>query len=80
MMVGLSVSYSLLLVNFANRLLAEGVAFEEAILRAATIRLRPILMTSAAAILASSPWRYTPGRLICRSRGPSSVACRYRWR
>jgi multidrug efflux pump subunit AcrB len=55
MMVGLSVSYSLLLVNFANQLLAKGLAFEEAILSAATIRLRPILMTSAAAILGLVP-------------------------
>jgi len=55
MMVGLSVSYSLLLVNFANQLLAEGMAFEEAIVSAATIRLRPILMTSLAAILGLVP-------------------------
>ncbi len=55
MMVGLSVSYSLLLVNFANQLLAEGMILEEAILHAATIRLRPILMTSLAAILGLVP-------------------------
>ncbi len=55
MMVGLSVSYSLLLVNFANQLLAEGMAFEEAIVSAATIRLRPIIMTSLAAILGLVP-------------------------
>jgi multidrug efflux pump subunit AcrB len=55
MMVGLSVSYSLLLVNFANQLLVEGLAFEEAIIRAATIRLRPILMTSLAVILGLIP-------------------------
>ncbi|MBA3493606.1 MAG: efflux RND transporter permease subunit [Gammaproteobacteria bacterium] len=55
MMVGLSVSYSLLLVNFANQLLAEGMAFEEAIVSAATIRLRPIIMTSLAAILGLLP-------------------------
>jgi multidrug efflux pump subunit AcrB len=55
MMVGLSVSYSLLLVNFANQLLGEGIALEEAVVSAATIRLRPILMTSLAAILGLVP-------------------------
>ncbi len=55
MMVGISVSYSVLLVDFANRLRAEGKSVREAITTAARIRLRPILMTSIAAILGLLP-------------------------
>jgi CzcA family heavy metal efflux pump len=49
-MVGIAVSNSVLLVEFANRLRAEGVPAAEAVVRASAIRLRPILMTSIAAI------------------------------
>jgi len=55
MMVGISVSYSVLLVDFANRLRLEGKSVREAITAAARIRLRPILMTSIAAILGLLP-------------------------
>ncbi len=55
MMVGLVVSYSILLVDFANRRFSEGVPLHEAICDAARVRLRPILMTSLAAVLALMP-------------------------
>ena len=55
MMVGISVSYSVLLVDFANRLRLEGKSVREAITTAARIRLRPIVMTSIAAILGLLP-------------------------
>jgi multidrug efflux pump subunit AcrB len=54
-MVGIAVSNSVLLVEFANRLLAEGAPPEEAALRAAEIRFRPIVMTSLAAVLGLVP-------------------------
>ncbi len=54
-MVGIAVSNSVLLVEFANRLRAEGVPVEEAAVRASGIRLRPILMTSIAAIVGLFP-------------------------
>jgi multidrug efflux pump subunit AcrB len=54
-MVGIAVSNSVLLVEFANRLRAEGLPAEEAAVRASTIRLRPILMTSIAAIVGLLP-------------------------
>ncbi|MFQ5664864.1 MAG: efflux RND transporter permease subunit [Candidatus Binatia bacterium] len=54
-MVGIAVSNSVLLVEFANRLRARGQPLEEAIVAAARIRLRPILMTSLAAVLALTP-------------------------
>jgi multidrug efflux pump subunit AcrB len=54
-MVGIAVSNSVLLVEFANRLRAEGMPVEEAVVRASGIRLRPILMTSIAAIVGLLP-------------------------
>jgi multidrug efflux pump subunit AcrB len=55
MMSGLVVAYSILLVDFANRRVAAGESVHEAILNAARVRLRPILMTSLAAVLALLP-------------------------
>ncbi len=55
MMVGVVVAFSLLMVDFANRLRGEGVEVERAILEAAKLRLRPILMTSLAATLGLVP-------------------------
>lgn len=54
-MVGIAVSNSVLLVEFANRLRAEGLSVAEAAVRAGAIRLRPILMTSIAAIVGLLP-------------------------
>lgn len=54
-MVGIAVSNSVLLVEFANRLRAEGMPTVEAAVRASAIRLRPVLMTSIAAIVGLLP-------------------------
>ena len=55
MMVGIVVEYSIVLVDFANRRLAEGMSVREAILDAAVVRARPILMTSLTTWLALLP-------------------------
>jgi len=55
MMVGLVVAYSVLMVDFANRRLAQGFSVYEAISNAAQVRIRPILMTSLTTILALTP-------------------------
>lgn len=55
MMVGMVVEYSILLVDFANKLQERGVVKEDAILQAAAIRLKPILMTSLTTIFALLP-------------------------
>jgi multidrug efflux pump subunit AcrB len=55
MMVGISVSNSVLLVEFANRQRAAGMATMEAVVSAARIRLRPILMTTVATIACLLP-------------------------
>jgi CzcA family heavy metal efflux pump len=54
-MVGIAVSNSVLLVEFANRLREHGAELDEAIVEASTIRLRPIIMTSLAAVLGLLP-------------------------
>src|SRR5258708_1457090 len=54
-MVGIAVSNSILLVEFANRELEQGQKPDDAIVRAAGIRLRPILMTSLATLLGLAP-------------------------
>jgi CzcA family heavy metal efflux pump len=62
-MVGIAVSNSILIVDFANRLrLEEGLPVDDALVEACRIRLRPILMTSLAAILALLPMAIGFGR------------------
>jgi multidrug efflux pump subunit AcrB len=68
MMVGIVVSFSVLLVEFANRLRQEGQSAEEAIRAAARIRLRPILMTSLAAMLGLIPMAIAGGANIPLAR------------
>ena len=55
MMVGIVVEYSIVLVDFANKRLSEGLSIREAILDAARVRMRPILMTSLTTWLALLP-------------------------
>jgi HAE1 family hydrophobic/amphiphilic exporter-1 len=55
MLVGLSSKNAILIVEFAEQLRLRGVPLVEAAVQAATIRLRPILMTSLAFILGVVP-------------------------
>ena len=55
MMIGVVVNNSILLVEFANQLLAEGLLPREAAVKAAEIRLRPILMTSLTLVASMAP-------------------------
>lgn len=55
MLVGLITKHGILLVDFANKLRAEGRSVQEAVLEAASLRLRPILMTTAAMVLGALP-------------------------
>jgi multidrug efflux pump subunit AcrB len=55
MMVGISVSNSVLLVEFANRQLETGITPLEAVVNAARVRMRPILMTTLATIAGLLP-------------------------
>ena len=55
MLVGLSSKNAILIVEFAEQLRQRGVPLVDAALQSATIRLRPILMTSLAFILGVVP-------------------------
>jgi multidrug efflux pump subunit AcrB len=61
-MVGIVVANSVLLVDFANRLLAQGMTVAEAVTTAAGIRLRPILMTFLATFLDLLPMAIGMGK------------------
>src|SRR6202022_876337 len=55
MMVGIVVSNSILIVEFARHLHKDGKPFKEAVSIASRLRLRPILMTSLATVLGLIP-------------------------
>jgi multidrug efflux pump len=54
-LVGLIAKHGILIVEFANKLQDEGKSKREAVEEATSIRLRPILMTTAATVLAMIP-------------------------
>jgi HAE1 family hydrophobic/amphiphilic exporter-1 len=55
LLIAVSGKNSILLVDFANRLIAQGKSRSEALIEAGKIRLRPILMTSFALIFGAFP-------------------------
>jgi multidrug efflux pump subunit AcrB len=55
MMVGIVVSNSILIVEFTNRLRAEGRPLKRAVALACRVRLRPVLMTSLATLIGLLP-------------------------
>ncbi|MDH7453312.1 efflux RND transporter permease subunit [Luteimonas composti] len=55
MLVGLAAKNGILIVEFANQLRDEGMGVREAIAEASAVRLRPILMTSAATVMGAVP-------------------------
>ncbi|MEK6570414.1 MAG: efflux RND transporter permease subunit, partial [Bacteroidota bacterium] len=55
MLIGLVTKNAILIVEFSNQLRARGQPVFEAVIQAATIRLRPILMTSFSTILGILP-------------------------
>jgi multidrug efflux pump len=54
-LVGLITKHGILIVEFANQLRETGKALTESVVEAAVLRLRPILMTTAAMVLGSVP-------------------------
>ena len=61
MLIGLAAKNSILIVEFAEHLRAEGMSIVDAAVEAARIRLRPILMTSFAFILGVLPLAFATG-------------------
>jgi multidrug efflux pump len=60
-LVGLITKHGILIVEFANQLREQGRAVREAVVEAAALRLRPILMTTGAMVLGAVPLAMATG-------------------
>ena len=60
-LIGLITKHGILIVDFANKLQQEGVERTAAIIEASRLRLRPILMTTAAMVLGAIPLAIATG-------------------
>ena len=61
MLIGLITKHGILIVEFANQLRDRGMQAAEAVAEAATLRLRPILMTTGAMVLGAVPLALATG-------------------
>ena len=61
MLVGLSAKNGILIVEFANQLRDQGYAFRDALIEAADVRLRPIIMTGITTAAGSVPLLISTG-------------------
>ncbi len=69
MLIGLVTKNGILIVEFANQLREKGMEINEAVIEAAAMRFRPILMTTFATVLGASPIAFALG-----SAGKSRMA------
>ncbi|HEX4857539.1 MAG TPA: efflux RND transporter permease subunit [Usitatibacteraceae bacterium] len=60
-LVGLITKHGILIVEFANQLQEQGRTVKEAVIEAAQLRLRPILMTTGATVLGAAPLAFAAG-------------------
>lgn len=60
-LVGLISKHGILIVEFANQLRGQGMAKRDAVLQSASLRLRPILMTTGAMVLGAVPLAFATG-------------------
>jgi multidrug efflux pump len=65
-LIGLITKNGILIIEFTNQLLEQGRSLQAAVVEAATIRLRPILMTTMATILGAIP--------LALAHGPGSAS------
>jgi len=61
MLIGLITKHGILIVEFANQLRTKGMNAAAAVIEAATLRLRPILMTTGAMVLGALPLALAKG-------------------
>jgi multidrug efflux pump len=60
-LVGLITKHGILIVEFANQLQEQGKSVRDAVIEAAVLRLRPILMTTGATVLGALPLAIASG-------------------
>jgi multidrug efflux pump len=60
-LVGLITKHGILIVEFTNQLRGTGLSIVEALIKASTQRLRPILMTTGAMVLGALPLALSTG-------------------
>ena len=60
-LVGLITKHGILIVEFSNQLRQQGKGTQEAVIEAASLRLRPILMTTGAMVLGAVPLALATG-------------------
>lgn len=60
-LIGLIAKHGILITEFANRLRREGKSVQDAVIQSALLRLRPILMTTAAMVLGALPLAFAFG-------------------
>ena len=60
-LVGLITKHGILIVEFSNQLRRQGLATRDAVIQASSLRLRPILMTTAAMVLGALPLALATG-------------------
>ena len=60
-LIGLITKHGILIVEFANQLRVRGQPMREAVIESATLRLRPILMTTGAMVLGAVPLALATG-------------------
>lgn len=60
-LVGLITKHGILIVEFSNQLREQGKALLDAVVEAASLRLRPILMTTGAMVLGALPLAFSTG-------------------
>ncbi len=61
MLAGITMSNSILIVEFAHHLRREGMNVREAVATACRVRLRPVLMTSLATVIGLLPMAFKLG-------------------
>ncbi|MEI7829845.1 MAG: efflux RND transporter permease subunit [Prolixibacteraceae bacterium] len=72
-LIGIVTKNGILIVEFANQKKNSGMLLKDAVLEAATLRLRPILMTSLATMLGALPIALALGA-AAKSRVPMGIA------
>ena len=61
MLVGIAAKNGVLIVDFINQMRDQGMAFKDAIVEGARIRLRPVIMTAFAAVVGAVPLIFAEG-------------------